>query len=108
MFGDILKIYKPYQKPSGKLCPKEFCFEWGSLDSTEFVNHQCCSFSKCIRTTKKSDDEDCYEPNEPLLFKNGLPWFYFIPNPKTVIDKEKYILESEAFWGKEHWIYSER
>ena len=69
------------------------------------VSHCTCSYGTCSRLKKRHSDGDCYEPCEPRLKEDGLPWFYFIPSPAKLVksSRRKYIRESEKLWGKEHW-----
>ena len=118
-----MKILNPQKKPSENICPKKYCFEWidegdsiangiyNGLDDAlsnlkPVLRSGCgCTFGKCIRADKKNGDRDWYEPCEPALKKDGLPWFYFIPNPDSLVEesKQRYIQESELLWGKNHW-----
>jgi hypothetical protein len=86
----------PGIKPPRDFCPQEFCFHWrikggyyasgihenlekalGGLKLNE--ESQCgCSFGSCKRDKSCPGDKDWYESCEPLLEKQGLPWFYFI------------------------------
>ena len=61
-------------------CPGNFCFLWD-----ESKKDCGCPFGSCVRLSKNQGDKDFYEPNEPLLEKEGLPWFYFMPNNENTI-----------------------
>jgi hypothetical protein len=116
---NMTHTWDPQQKPPGSICPKRYCLCWidkGDLHRTPegtFVaseQERCgCLFGKCTRLYPEDGDADWYEPCEPYLEKDGLPWFYFIPNPAVVVDevREEYTRQSEALWGKEHWKTSE-
>lgn len=62
-----------------------------------------CSFGLCTRLDPIAGDHDWYEPCEPALDRDGLPWFYFIPSADKVGAefRERYLRESEELWGKE-------
>ena len=63
------------------------------------------SFGPCTRQDPVRGQHDYYETHDPNLEKAGLPWFYFISSPLKIVKafRKKYISESEALWGKEHW-----
>lgn len=111
-------------KPPVDVCPKQYCFLWvppgGSADltgrlhnslaeaiklwddSTEFPDGGCrCQFGVCTRLDTVAGDHDWYEPNEPALKRDGLPWFYFIPSTDKLVQEchERYLRESQALWG---------
>ena len=112
-------------KPPPQICPQEYCFHWvkaGGHFSSGFhesieeawleakpVMIGTCSitstFGHCARAGQKSNVGDFYEPNEPTLSNDGLPWFYFIPSPTLLVPEsyDEYIRESEILWGKKHW-----
>jgi hypothetical protein len=109
-------------KPPATTCPQHYCFFWREagdwtspglyLNLEEALQNLqpvqrigCgCSFGRCTRLEPVNGDHDWYEPAEPILEQDGLPWFYFIPSPDKLAElREKYIVESEALWGKEHW-----
>ena len=66
-----------------------------------------CEHGICIRKDIEKGAHDCYESDEPDLELAGLPWFYFYSSPDNLTERngirEKYIVESEALWGKDHW-----
>lgn len=66
-------------------------------------------FGRCSRLDPDTGDGDYYEPHEPNLEEAGLPWFHFIAAPIDIVDnlRDQYIEESEALWGKEHWLRQE-
>ena len=113
-------------KPPADFCPGKYCFHWvpsgGAKDLTgrtyssfqeaitrradwsEFPQGGCgCGFGICTRMNPVTGDHDWYEPNEPAMERDGLPWFYFIPSTdKLVQDLHKpYLLESQALWGRQ-------
>jgi hypothetical protein len=112
-------------KPPSHICPQHYCWHWikagshfapgfhDSLDEawseTKPIAVNSCevtfNFGHCSRTGEENNIGDFYEPNEPALAKDGLPWFYFIPSTKSLVPElhAEYISESEALWGKEHW-----
>ena len=62
-------------------------------------------FLVCRRLDPEHGQRDGYEDDRPNLEQAGLPWFYFYPSPDSLVPevREKYVRESEAVWGKEHW-----
>ncbi len=58
----------------------------------------------CVRLDPIHGTGDYYEPHEPNLEQQGLPWFYFIPNAHMLVDdlKETYQRESQDLWGVPH------
>ncbi len=48
-----------------------------------------CSFGVCIRDENKKGEKDWYEPCEPELESQGLPWFYFC-DPQKLKKKDRY------------------
>jgi len=84
-----------HKKPPEDICPKNFCFLWSELE-----NKCRKSFGKCRRSTVNLNDKDLYEPCEPELEKNGLPWFYFIVSVETLVEENKaeYLIESQKLW----------
>jgi hypothetical protein len=117
-------MYNLKEKPDPRICPREFCFHWlakgdfshAGLQENLIYAHECavevksagcgCSFGVCIRFDSKVGIHDLYEPNEPKIEAAALPWFYFISSPEQLygISKRNYILQSEALWGKSHWL----
>ena len=111
------------RKPPALLCPQWHCFFWSeagewaadglyagldeALERSEPVAQSgCrCALGLCLRADAVNGDRDYYEPHEPRLAEDGLPWFYFITNPMSLIDdlKEVYIRDSEQLWGARHW-----
>ncbi len=110
-------------KPSKKICPKKYCFHWNeegdviakglheNLDEA-LINlkgiekSKCgCSFGICTRDNSQNGDHDWYEPCEPILAQDNLPWFFFIPSPANLVnsEKQKYINESQLLWGNKYW-----
>ncbi len=72
----------------------------GSL--VKFPHGGCsCSFGICTRLDPVAGDRDWYEPCEPKLERDGLPWFYFIPSVAKLAPElhEEYLRESRALWG---------
>lgn len=55
------------------------------------------TFGKCYRSTANLNDYDWYEPCEPELERNDLPWFYFITTEKRLLKKarKRYLRESK-------------
>jgi pimeloyl-ACP methyl ester carboxylesterase len=114
-----LPAWNPLRKPPAGVCPREYCFHWlptgsrfapGVHDSLEeafqqaqpVFTEQCgCTFGHCIRLDPVNGDGDYYEPDEPRLDWNGLPWFYFMSGPEKVVDelRDDYIQEAQALWG---------
>ena len=96
------KKFNLEEKPFSTECPEKYCFHWGKRSYHDPYQH--CTVKSCIRLDPKAKF-DSYEPDEPSLAKDGLPWFYFIPNPELVVEKltVKYIKESEELWGNRHW-----
>jgi hypothetical protein len=112
-----------FEKPPVDVCPQAYCFHWlsagdwfapGYYESREvaFRNLQSivtggcgCSFGCCTRLDANRGDHDWYEPHEARLLQDGLPWFYFIPDPQHVTDemRDDYLRESEQLWGRNHW-----
>lgn len=113
-----------HQKPPADFCPGRYCFLWvppgGAADLsgrtyssfqeaitrradwTEFPQGGCgCRFGVCTRLDPVAGDHDWYEPFEPALERDGLPWFYFIPSTDKLAPKfhERYLRESQALWG---------
>lgn len=114
-----LPVWNPFRKPPAGVCPKDYCFHWlpagsrfapGVHDSLEeafsrvqpVLTDQCgCTLGRCVRLDPVNGDGDWYEPCEPRLHQDGLPWFYFIPDSRKVVEelRDDYIRESEALWG---------
>lgn len=113
-----------HKKPPGDVCPERYCFHWsppgGAADLSgqtsasfqeaitrrddwvEFPQGGCsCGFGLCIRHDPVAGDHDWYEPEEWVLERGGLPWFYFIPSVEDVDpeSREEYLRESQALWG---------
>ena len=113
--------WTPETKPPSDTCPEGFCFHWAEAgdkvtgigrlydsledamsDATPVNTPKCaCSFGACVRAPNSDSETDWYEPNEPLLQKAELPWFYFIPSTKCLGDEfhARYIRESTELWG---------
>lgn len=103
------------------VCPKKYCFNWiekgdyyakGVFTNIEEADSAMkkASFGHCnmgftCKRINPKGQHDFYEPCEPFLERDGLPWFYFIPGPEKVNSsmKGEYIEESEILWGKDHW-----
>ena len=66
-----------------------------------------CEHGICTRNDIEKGTRDYYESDGPDLELAGLPWFYFYSSPSSLTERggirEKYIVESEVLWGKEHW-----
>jgi hypothetical protein len=64
----------------------------------------CCTFGKCTRLDPVEGDHDWYEPCEPALERDGLPWFYFLGSVENVTPEfqERYLRESRELWGDRH------
>ena len=105
--------FNPAEKPDPAVCPGKLCFLWRlgrmvrSGDEEPATVREGCGnpFGVCIRLDAERGDSDWYSNHGPNLEKAGLPWFYFYPSPDglTANSRQKYIEESEALWGKEHW-----
>ncbi|HZY87206.1 MAG TPA: hypothetical protein VFE78_20385 [Gemmataceae bacterium] len=70
----------------------------------EFPQGGCsCTFGRCTRLAPAEGDHDWYEPCEPALERDGLPWFYFIPSVEMLAPElhERYLRESRELWGDE-------
>lgn len=73
-------------------------------DWVEFPQGGCsCSIGLCTRIDPFGGDRDWYEPCEPALERDGLPWFYFIPSIDKLAPEfhERYLRESQALWDRE-------
>lgn len=115
-----------HTKPPADFCPGRYCFMWvppggpadmsgRSYDSfqeavtrrddwVEFPQGGCsCSIGLCTRIDPFGGDRDWYEPCEPALERDGLPWFYFIPSIDKLAPEfhERYLRESQALWDRE-------
>jgi hypothetical protein len=115
-----------HKKPPAGTCPGKYCFYWippgrfadlsgrayDSLDQTtihcerwvEFPHGGCtCTYGRCTRFDPTDGDRDRYEPCEPELENDGLPWFYFIASIENLDPEfhEKYLVESRELWGDE-------
>jgi len=124
-------MYDSHEKPSEIVCPQEYCFNWveigdrivtdgengqtcGSIEEAlakpnfkRVVNSGCnCRDGTCARLSGVKSDTDWYEPSEPALKAEKLPWFFFIPGPSFIVEesREEYISQSEALWGEGHWL----
>ena len=108
------------QKPDPAVCPCQFCFFWSAANGKQrgrsveerlyTTEGKCwCDFGICIRLNPEEGDRDWYSTDNPDLEEAGLPWFYFIPSPDSLVPhaRDKYIADSEALWGREHWKVSE-
>ena len=62
-----------------------------------------CSSGLCTRLEPVAGNRDWYEPFEPELERDGLPWFYFIASPNELVrdSRERYLRESRELWGEE-------
>ncbi|KAB8142989.1 hypothetical protein F8S13_12165 [Chloroflexia bacterium SDU3-3] len=114
--------WNSFKKPSSTICPQIYCFHWRAAggwvaeglypnlqvayQAQEFVaTSRCgCHFGHCARLGVLGDC-DWYEPDELQLAQDGLPWFYFIPNPQMLPEemRDEYIRASELLWGTLHW-----
>lgn len=112
----------PKKRPSSGVCPERFCFHWvppgGMADMTgeehasfeeaiavnsrwtSFPEGGCaCIWGRCIRSDRKGS-RDFYEPNEPVLADEGLPWFYFLTLRNLSSDlHDRFRREAAALWG---------
>lgn len=105
--------HDPEQKPEPSVCPRQFCFCWqmaqvftpGTPAPVTVADGCRCPFGLCTRLDPERGGHDWYEAHEPNLRDAGLPWFYFYPSPEHLTPKmrQRYITESEALWGQEHW-----
>jgi hypothetical protein len=110
--------YIPAEKPDPTVCSCQFCFFWQPANAMErgrtleerlyTREGECrCQFGICTRNDLEKGTRDYYENDKLELALAGLPWFYFYASPNSVTERhgirEKYIVESEALWGKEHW-----
>jgi len=112
------------QRPPVDVCPEKYCFFWvrpggranmsdhphpsleEALESpdgwVDFPNGGCaCSLGTCTRHNAADGDHDWYEPCEPALRADDLPWFYFTASPKKLTPefRERFLVESRALWG---------
>ena len=119
-------IWDKHKKPPAEVCPGLYCYHWimpgGSADMSRrihgsveealsgssgwqvFPDGGCsCSFGLCSRLDPVHSTKDWYEPCEPFLERDDLPWFYFTPSGYKLSPEkhEKYLLESQALWGNE-------
>ena len=109
-------------RPPEGVCPEKYCFHWvtpgGYADMTgrryasreealrnaewtPFPDGGCsCTLGLCKRFDPVNGSQDFYEPCEPRLEEDGLPWFYFC-TLDSLSDRfhEKFIRESEQLWG---------
>lgn len=113
-------------KPPADFCPGRYCFFWvppgGIADMSGHIYRSlaeamrrsdglvdfplggcACSFGLCTRLDPIAGDHDWYEPCEPALKNDGLPWFYFVPSVERLEPKlhEQYLRESQELWGDE-------
>jgi hypothetical protein len=105
--------YHLLMKPDPTVCPRHFCFFWqmgrvihSQAAEPQSVAEGCCNpFRVCRRLDPEHGQQDSYEDHGPNLREARLPWFYFYSSPDSLIPevREKYITESDAVWGKEHW-----
>lgn len=113
-----------HTKPPADVCPQGYCFFWmpagGRADISrrlydsvedalahgdwvEFPEGGCnCRWGVCRRFDPVGGDRDWYEPCEPHLERDGLPWFYFVPTvDKLTPDlRDEYLRESQKLWGE--------
>jgi hypothetical protein len=90
-----MKKWNVNKKPPEDICPEEYCFFWCGDEN------KCReTFGVCRRSGPNSSNNDWYEPCEPELEKQGLPWFYFIPCSDKLVDelREEYNRESKKLW----------
>jgi hypothetical protein len=89
-------------KPPAHICPKDLCFHWHESENGCSAAVQELLGGKCRRDSGNPNDPDIYEPCEPYLEGQGLPWFYFIPNVEGLVfeDWEEYLRESQKLWGE--------
>lgn len=93
-------------KPPADICPGKYCFSWvsaaGAAAMLGLVKEGCPYWSGvCSRNDQVAGDVDLYEPHEPQLEEDGLPWFYFISSTQNLVPQlhEAYLRESQILWG---------
>jgi hypothetical protein len=119
----IVKNWNKKEKPQLNICPERYCFCWvppggkadisgkvydsfeeaveASNNGVTFLKGGCAApFGPCRRETKKSEDDDCYEPFESVLNKDGLPQLFFC-DPENLIDEcvDEYNSMAKKLWG---------
>jgi hypothetical protein len=115
---DATPVWVASERPPPLVCPRRYCFnfvEAGNLlapgrhaslddavDRLSTVTEDYCSgsFGRCKRGGL-GGDTDWYEPCEPVLERDGLPWFYFIAGIDNLVEelRERFLTESAALWG---------
>lgn len=113
-------------KPPAGVCPERYCFHWvppgGAVDMSgrsrasvedamahpdawKRIPEGGCGRTSgaCKRLDPVAGDYDAYEPCEPTLDRDGLPWFYFIADADRLVPelRERYRRESRELWGDE-------
>ena len=108
-------------RPPANICPQEFCFCWvrggsqadlsgqryASVDEAlreaklvEVPEGMCMERGVCTRLDSELGDRDRYEPEEQMLEKAGLPWFYFVADLTTLVPVRR---DEALHWAKRLW-----
>lgn len=115
---DATPVWVASQRPPPLVCPRRYCFNFlkagtsfapgrhASIDDavdgliTVTDDHCTGTFGRCKRGGLEGDT-DLYEPCEPFLEHDGLPWFYFIAGVSNLVEElhERFLTESAALWG---------
>lgn len=69
-------------------------------DWTSFPLGGCAApWGRCLREDPTEGNKDLYEPEEYVLAKAGLPWFYFCTLDGLHPDfHERFLKEARALW----------
>ncbi|WAS97983.1 hypothetical protein [Nannocystis punicea] len=118
-------MWDPKKRPRLDLCPEQYCFHWeppGSFanmsgrvyasladalaDVDAFVSFPdggCgCIFGPCNRLSRTPGAKDMYEPHEPALERDGLPWFYFAREQSlTARSRRQFERGARILWGED-------
>ena len=111
-------------RPPSNVCPEHYCFHWvtpggkssppgrvyssreemfrDSVNWPEWPNGGCgCTFGVCRLADPVAGTEDWYEPHEPRLERDGLPWFYFSTYQNLSPEfHERFLQEAVLIWGE--------
>jgi hypothetical protein len=123
--GRTPSMWDPKKRPPLDRCPERYCFHWvtpggcanisrRAYDSLadSFADHDAwvdfpeggcaCDLGPCIRLSRAAGAKDWYEPHEPALERDGLPWFYFVREQSlTRRARRQFERLARVLWGED-------
>lgn len=98
-----------HKRPPAHICPQKYCFLWisarGPIGNLPAVPEGHCGFEYrlCTRLDPVNGDADYYEPCEPELEADDLPWFYFMTPAEMLASpfRKKYLRLTRDLWGED-------